>query len=313
MISVSIKLGFVIVINKMKFLVILASLIALALEVTSTNPCDLINSYAQGKLTMLMVDGRAYRLTKINPETTLAQLRKCQYLEITKSQFFFSATKLIEQNMEEKVTIQEILQEKIVKTVFGMQQTVLQISIKTAPPVNIQVLGSSKVVYMFQESSLLEIRYLLQLSTSTQFYINSYAVVISEESKITYQDISFGGVFIVDKLTTDTTKVVTKETLSIAMNMVKINIMIESVFLKQIQIVSTTTVQQLRTQLSLNSSQFFFSQGCLVYLSNEQSTKVSEITQTIVNGTSKILSVSIKTAPKLELVIDNKSQFIFAF
>jgi hypothetical protein len=39
--------------------------------------------------------------------------------------------------MEEKVTIQEILQEKIVKTVFGMQQTVLQISIKTAPPVNI--------------------------------------------------------------------------------------------------------------------------------------------------------------------------------
>jgi hypothetical protein len=77
MISVSIKLGFVIVINKMKFLVILASLIALALEVTSTNPCDLINSYAQGKLTMLMVDGRAYRLTKINPETTLAQLRKC--------------------------------------------------------------------------------------------------------------------------------------------------------------------------------------------------------------------------------------------
>jgi hypothetical protein len=53
--------------------------------VASTNPCDLINSYAQGKLTMLMVDGRPYRLTKIDPLTTLEQLRKCDYLEITKS------------------------------------------------------------------------------------------------------------------------------------------------------------------------------------------------------------------------------------
>jgi hypothetical protein len=32
-----------------------------------------------------------------------------------------------------------------------------------------------------------------------------------------------------------------------------------------------------------------------------------------VNGTSRILSVTIKNAPKLELVIDGKSQFLFAF
>jgi hypothetical protein len=34
---------------------------------------------------MLMVDGRAYKLSKINPEMTLAELRKSQSLEITKS------------------------------------------------------------------------------------------------------------------------------------------------------------------------------------------------------------------------------------
>jgi hypothetical protein len=74
----------------------------------------------------------------------------------------------------------------VVKTEFNVQQTILQLNIKTAPAVNIQVLGISKVVYFFEESSLLEVRYLAGLSTSTQFYINGYAVVISEEKKITY-------------------------------------------------------------------------------------------------------------------------------
>jgi hypothetical protein len=62
--------------------------------------------------------------------------------------------------------------------------------------------------------------------------VNSYSVVISEEIKITYQDISFGGVFLVDKISTDTTKVVTKETLYLAMNTVSINIWIEGTFSK---------------------------------------------------------------------------------
>lgn len=79
---------------------------------------------------------------------------------------------------------------------------------------------------------MLDIRYLLGLSTTTQFFVNSYSVVISEEIKITYQDISFGGVFLVDKISTDTTKVVTKETLYLAMNTVSINIWIEGTFSK---------------------------------------------------------------------------------
>lgn len=135
---------------------------------------------------MLIVDGRPYKLTKIDPETTLAQLRKCGYLEITKTQFFFSATKIVEQNMESKITIQQILQEKVIKTEFNVQQTVLQLEIKTAPPVNIKVMDKTQVVYIFQEVSLTEIRYLLNLNVNTQFYINDYAVVITEETKITY-------------------------------------------------------------------------------------------------------------------------------
>jgi hypothetical protein len=48
-------------------------------------------------------------------------------------------------------------------------------------------------------------------------------------------------------------------------------------------------------------------------LSNEQSTKVSEISQTVVNGTSKILTVTIKTAPRLDLVIDDQVKALYAF
>jgi hypothetical protein len=48
-------------------------------------------------------------------------------------------------------------------------------------------------------------------------------------------------------------------------------------------------------------------------LSNEQSTKVSEISQTVVNGTSKILTVTIKTAPRLDLVIDGQVKALYAF
>jgi len=65
------------------------------------------------------------------------------------------------------------------------------------------------------------------MESTSQFYINSWAIAIKEEKLITFQEVYTGGVFLVEKLTTDTTKVVTKETLSKAVETVKISIMIE--------------------------------------------------------------------------------------
>jgi len=40
---------------------------------------------------------------------------------------------------------------------------------------------------------------------------------------------------------------------------------------------------------------------------------VSEIYETVVNGTSKLLTVSIKNAPKLDMVIDSQTKSLYAF
>jgi len=76
---------------------------------------------------------------------------------------------------------------------------------------------------------------------------------MSEETKITFQDISFGKL-LVSSISTDATKVVTKETLSIAMQKqtVKTSIFMDGIFLKAVEIKTTTTVKELRTTLSLN-------------------------------------------------------------
>jgi hypothetical protein len=59
----------------------------------------------------------------------------------------------------------------------------------------------------------------------------------------------------VGQISTDSTKVVTKETLSIAMQtVVKTSIFVDGVFLKALEINSDTTVKELRTKLSLNES-----------------------------------------------------------
>jgi len=59
----------------------------------------------------------------------------------------------------------------------------------------------------------------------------------------------------VGQISTDSTKVVTKETLSIAMQtVVKTSIFVDGVFLKALEINSATTVKELRTKLSLNQS-----------------------------------------------------------
>lgn len=104
------------------------------------------------------------------------------------------------------------------------------------------------------------------MSTNTQFYINGYAIVITEESKISYKEISFG-TLIVSQITTSTIKVVTKATLSIAMQTttVKSNIFISGVFYKTIELNPLITVKELRTKLSLNSSQFFFSKTGVIF------------------------------------------------
>jgi len=54
---------------------------------------------------MIEMDGMLVRLTKLNTQTTLAELRKCSYLKIQPTMYFYSKTKLVEQHMESSTTI----------------------------------------------------------------------------------------------------------------------------------------------------------------------------------------------------------------
>jgi len=71
---------------------------------------------------------------------------------------------------------------------------------------------------------------------------------------------------------------VSKETLSDALSAVKIYVYIGGSFSSYYWVQTTTTLYELRTNISLTSYQYFFSAGgCIVYNSYESYTKVSDV------------------------------------
>jgi len=115
---------------------------------------------------MIEIDGMQMKLTKLNTQTTLAELRKSTYLKIQSNMYFFSNTKLVEQSMESRTTIEQIITEKVIQEGFNQQKTTYSLIIKTAPKVTIKVFGKITTLYTFEQVSLTEIRYLLHMEST---------------------------------------------------------------------------------------------------------------------------------------------------
>lgn len=297
----------------MRILLVLATLLSAFFGASALNACDTVTTLASGKLVKIVIDGQALSVTKVTSTTTLAQLRQVTYLNFKRHHFFFYKSQLIETWRESEIRVGDIVEEDLVQLALGNTQAAYTLIIRTAPKQTVLIDKTTVTIRFFEETSLYDVRTMLQLSTTYFFYINSFQIVIKDERTIRWQEVYLGGDLIIGKDFQGNGQTVTKETIKIALDTFKIDILIQGKFTSTVQVRSTTTLIEVRTQLKLTETQFFFARGCLVYQSNEQSTKVTDILEKIDTGNATSQYVIIKNAPQVTLVVSGKGSVIYTF
>lgn len=206
------------------------------------------------------------------------------YLNFKRSQFFFYKSQLIETWREVDIRVSDIVEEDLVQVAFSNQQASYTLTVRTGAKQTLIVDNNSVTIRFFEQTSLYDIRIMLQLSTSYFFYINSYQIVTKDEKTIFYQEVSIGGEFIISKDYKGNGQTITKETIKTALETFKVDVLISGTFTTTVRVHTTTTLVEVREQLKLNETQFFFAKGCLVYQINEKTTNVIDILEKVDTG-----------------------------